>query len=232
LFSSAAGNASHWAAKTVIMQSIPSEKYIAQIFQSRYGINLLKIDEQGWKEGATPDFEFMDQGKRVFICELKDFRNIKPSEKDGWKITNHPNGSVEASRISNATNRISYAIEEAHRQLKNWSEPKVLIFLNYSPYLSVEDLEEVYRGYRVLGVENNVTYLDVYARRASEGQIKMKKGEIDLYIWIDTINGKELVVSSDGIQKEDKFYFRPTSEAGRNIVQQHFSRKDPPKDEQ
>jgi hypothetical protein len=94
--------------------------------------------------------------------------------------------------------------------------------LNYSPYLSVQDLEEVYRGYRVLTVENNVTYLDVYTRRASEGQIKMKKGEIDLYIWVDTINGKELIMDSEGIQKEDKFYFRTTSEAGRNIVHQYF----------
>ena len=197
-----------------------------QIFQSRYGVKLSKIDEQGGKKGVTPDFEFFDKEKRIFVCELKDFRNVKPSEKDGWKIINHPNGSVESSRVSNATNRISSAIDTAHKQLKEWSEAKVLIFLNYSRSLSVQDLEEVYRGYRVLTVENNVTYLDVYARRASEGQIKMKKGEIDLYIWIDTINGKELIMDSEGIQKEDKFYFRHTSEAGRNIVEQYFFQKD------
>jgi hypothetical protein len=213
------------------MKTTPSEKYIMQIFRSRYGINLLKIDEHGAKVGPIPDFEFFDQGKRIFVSELKDFHNIKPSEKDGWKITNHINGSTEFSRISNATNRISCAVDKAHRQLKNWSEPKVLIFLNYSPYLSVEDLVEVYQGYRVMGVEGNVTYLDVYARRASEGQIKIKKGEIDLYIWIDTIKGKEFVVTSGGIQKEDRFYFRTTSQAGRNIVQQYFSRKDPSKND-
>lgn len=207
------------------MEPIPSEKYVMQIFQSRYGIKLSKIDEQGGRKGVTPDFEFFDRDGRVFVCELKDFRNVKPSEKDGWNIINHANGSVESSRVSNATNRISYAIDTAHKQLKKWSETKVLIFLNYSPYLSVQDLEEVYRGYRVLTVENNVTYLDVYARRASEGQIKAKKGEIDLYIWIDTINGKELIMDSEGIQKEDKFYFRTTSEAGRKIVQQYFSQK-------
>ena len=197
-----------------------------QIFKSCYGVKLSKIDEQGGKKGATPDFEFYDRDRRVFVCELKDFCNVKPSEKDGWNIINHANGSVESSRVSNATNRISYAIDAAHKQLIKWSETKVLIFLNYSPYLSVQDLEEVYRGYRVLTVENKVTYLDVYARRASEGQIKMKKGEIDLYIWVDTINGKELIVDSEGIQKEDKFYFRTISEAGRNIVQQYFFRKD------
>jgi hypothetical protein len=209
------------------MQPIPSEEYVMQIFQSRYGILLSKIDEQGGRRGVTPDFEVFNKGERVFVCELKDLRKVKPSEEDGWTIVNHANGSVEASRVSNATNRISYAIDTAHKQLKKWNETKVLIFLNYSPNLSVQDLEEVYRGYRVLGVENNVTHLDVYARRASEGQIKMKKGEIDLYIWIDTINGKELIMNSDGIQKEDKFYFRTTSEAGRNIVEQYFSRKDP-----
>ncbi len=197
-----------------------------QIFQSRYGIKLLKIDEQGGKKGATPDFEFFDQDKRIFVCELKDFRNIKPSEKDGWKVVKHTDDFVEASRISNATNRISYAIDKAYKQLIKWNEPRVLILLNYSPYLSVHDLEEVYRGYRVLTTENNVTYLDIYVRRASEGQIKMKKGEIDLYIWIDTINGKQLIINSDEFQKEDKFYFRTASEAGRNIVQQYFFRKD------
>ncbi len=53
------------------MQPIPSEKYVKQLFQTCYGITLLKIDERGGKEGPTPDFEFFDREKKVFVCELR-----------------------------------------------------------------------------------------------------------------------------------------------------------------
>ncbi len=125
---------------------------------------------------------------------------------------------MEESGPDNASNRISNAIDKAYEQLIKYNEPKVLVFLNYSPFLRVEDFEEVYRGYRILEVGNNEKWRDVSARRASEGEIKEKKRKIDLYIWIDTINVKELRIDADGIQTEDKIYFRTTTEAGRNIM--------------
>jgi len=207
------------------MPSIPSEPYIIQLFQSRYGIIFSKIDEQGGKEGKTSDYEYCESKKRVFVCELKDFLNIKPSEEDGWEIQKHSDDFVSASRISNATNRVSKAISKAYKQLSKYDEPKMLIFLNYSPYLGVEDLEEVYRGYRTLGVEGNTKYLDLYAKRASEGKIKEIKDKIDLYIWIDTINTKELVMDSEGVQKEDKIWFRTVTEQGRKLAKKYFSNR-------
>src|SRR5574337_620692 len=117
------------------MPPIPSEQYITQLFQSRYGIVLSKIDEQDGKTGKTSDFEYFKDNKRVFVCELKDFRNIKPSEEDGWEMHKHSDDSVSAWRISNATSRVNKAISKAYKQLSKYNEPKILIFLNYSPYL-------------------------------------------------------------------------------------------------
>lgn len=206
------------------MQPITSEKYILQIFQTRFGIKLLKIDEQGGIKGKTPDFEFYENGRRIFVCELKDFRNPKPSGKDGWEIVIRSDHSSTWSRKSNAKNRVSYAINKAYNQLQSSSAPKILVLLNYSPYLSFDNLSEVIQGFRLLVDENNNTIRDTYASSASGGLIKTKKWKIDLYIWINTINGKELAITQNGIQREDDFSYLPTSEIGHFILQRYFFR--------
>ena len=88
------------------MSLYQSEKYVQRLFQEKYGLNLIKIDELD-SDGKTADFEFMENGKRIFICELKNFVQVEPSEKNGWELTYHQDGSVESTGTSNAINRIS-----------------------------------------------------------------------------------------------------------------------------
>jgi len=199
------------------MKVSSSEKHVQLLFKSRYDIVLNKIDEHGGKGGRTSDFEFVMDGQRVFVCELKDFLDVPFTEEYGFTVVNHPNGTAVASKKHNATNRISDAIEDAYEQLSRYPEPKILTILNFSRFLGIEDLVETYQGYRVLGVENGVTYLDTYARRASEGKIKNIKKAIDLYIWIDSS-------SKDSDFSKDEMFLKTATEIGKRLKKEFFSK--------
>ena len=192
----------------------PSEQYICRLFQDRYGILLRKIDDRDGVEGQTPDFEYIENGSRIFVCELKDYVMVIPSEETGWEITSHPDGSEEATRKNNASNRISHNIYSAYKQLSTYREPKVLVILNYSSGLDVSDLDETYRGYFEIPV-GNIRYINYYTRRASEGIIKDIKSKIDLYVWVDKANP---LLSDD----DDKIYFRTVTEAGKELARKYF----------
>lgn len=198
-----------------------SEKHILQLFQSRYQIHLEKIDERGGEKGKTPDFEYRENGKQVFVCELKNFQNLRPSEKTGWKIKKHSDTFTSFSRISNAIHRVSDAIHHAHKQLEHYDTLKVLIILNQNWKLGVDNLEETIKGYRVLGMDDEGTLIDNYAKRASEGKIKNIKMNIDLYVWIDSFTKYDADISEDTTL--DKVYFRYTTKQGQNIMQKYFS---------
>ena len=202
-----------------IMHHSPSEQYIKELFNDRYGVKLIKINEQHGKEGKVSDFEYIVNGRRIFICELKDFKDSKPFEDPGWKIEELPHGIV-ASRRHNADNRISGAIREAYKQLFKYDAPKVLTFLNYSQYLGISDFVEIYKGYRFLGFDGDTANYDVYAKRASEGKdIKDIKMKIDLYIWIDVVDRSTPITSE---VSGSKIHFRYVTEVGSNIKQKYF----------
>jgi len=200
------------------MNLLTHEKHFQELFYLRYGIKLKKIDEEGGINGRTADFELIIDNHRIFVCELKEFVDVPLSEEYGFKVTTTPKGTKIARKKHNATNRISNAIEEAYEQLSKYSEPKILALLNFSRFMGVEDLEETYKGYRVLGVENGITLLDVYARRASEGKIKDLKKAIDLYIWIDASRTK------DATLQEDKIFFRKVTDKGKKIKREFFNK--------
>ena len=193
----------------------PSEKYVQNLFRDRYGIFLKKIDERDGKGGKEPDFEYIENDKRIFVCELKEYEAVNPSEKTGWEVTHHSDGSIEATRNSNAPNKVSGSIHQAYKQLQKYSVPKILIFLNHYPGLDVGDLDETYKGFG----EYSIGYrklIDTYYKRASEGKIKDEKVKIDLYIWIDASN-KNVNLESD------KFYFRTVTDFGKNTYKKYFS---------
>jgi hypothetical protein len=190
------------------MKISPSEQYIQNLFKSRYGINLNKINEHGGNNGLTPDFECISYGQRIFVCELKEFIDVPLSKKSGRTIINHPDGSIESYGNDNAINRISKDIYKAHKQLSKYTEPKILIFLSNTSLLNVRDLDETFNGFSILAVEGNTRYVNIYAKRASEGKIKDIKKKIDLYIWVESA--------------DDKIYFRTVTEIGLKIVKEHF----------
>lgn len=192
----------------------PSERYVQELFYTRYQIHLSKIDEAHGRDGKTPDFECVEHGRRVFVCELKDFEIVLPSKETGWEIKSYPDGTEEATRTSNAPNRVSRAIYAAYKQMENYSEPKVLVFLNYGWNLDVRDLEDTFRGFNAFSV-GNIRYVNTYARRASEGVIKDIKRKIDLYIWIDAASKRVSI-------QEDQICFRNVAEAGRKLAFEYF----------
>ena len=194
-----------------------SENIIQELFLSHYGLHLKKIDEKDGKNGKQPDFEYLVDDKRIFVCELKEYIRIDPSEETGWEVLNHSDGSVEATRNSNAPNKVSDSIHTAFKQLQKYSEPKILIFLNHYSGLDVRDLIETYRGFSEYSIANK-KIIDIYYRRASEGKIKHEKDKIDLYIWIDA-SDKNIDLESD------EFHFVVVTKSGRNIYNNYFLRK-------
>jgi hypothetical protein len=161
----------------MIVNNKSHEQYIRELFESRYGINLLIIDEDGGKKGKTPDFEYCEDGRRIFVCELKVFKKMKPSIDRGFEIYKTPNGYIAGKVGSNACNRISKHISEAYKQLEICDEVKVLILLNYDPFLYFIDLEDIILGHGVQEFDNDTIIQDVYVKRASEGKIKIIKRE-------------------------------------------------------
>jgi len=195
----------------IIVNNIIHEQYISELFQSHYGINLLKIPEEGGKKGKTPDFEYCENGRRIFVCELKVFEKMKPSVDRGYEIWETPNGFIWGKKGSNAYNRISKDIAEAYKQLEIYDEVKILIILNLAPVLYFIDLEDIIRGHGVQEFDNGTIIQDIYVKRASEGRIKNIKRKIDLYIWIH--------------KKENEISFLPITEEGLKITQKYFSGK-------
>jgi hypothetical protein len=192
-----------------------SEQYVCRLIKDRFGIFLRKIGEMGGAKGKKPDFEYAEDGKRIFVCELKDYVAITPSEIGGWDLVYHLDGSEEATRKSNAPNSISRNIYDAYKQLRNYNEPKILIFLNHgASLLGVNDLDDTYRGYFEFSAGDR-RFRDYYAKRASEGDIKDIKSKIDLYIWIDKANPP---VSDEG----DEIFFRTVTDEGKEIVKKYF----------
>jgi hypothetical protein len=194
------------------MKLTPSEQYVQELFQSRFGVLLQKIDEAGGIKGRTPDFEYIKANKRKFVCELKDLQLVDPSDKDGWEIINHPDGSVETWGKSNYPNRISKKISEGYKQLSKYSEPKIMIFLNYS-INDFSNLVETFQGYSEFEY-GKYRIINTFARPASEG-IKDVKSKIDLYIWIDPSDSKVYL-------QDDNIRFLTNSETGRRIAREYF----------
>lgn len=198
------------------MPAIPSEQYVQELFRQRYSIDLRKIPTSKKQGVKTVDFEYIVNGQRVFVCELKEFQRVEPSESTGWKITRHPDGTEEATRKSNALNRIIGHIERAYPQLEKYPEPKVLIFLNNAEILDIGDFEEVFRGFVHLFDDGNIRYINVTAKKL-EKNIREFKTKIDLYIWIDPLE-----LSFEGSKYQAETFFETTTEIGRKIAHDYF----------
>lgn len=197
-----------------IYSQLPSEQYIQKYFIEKFNITLNKIPENGGKDGNTPDFEYLDGEERIFVSELKE---IKPpnfpnetSKETVWKKDDHSDGYV---RNWNQANLISDGIKRAYKQLKHYTEPKILIFLNHNYFFDVNDLVGTINGYLI---DNNGKRMpDNYYSFASEVKIKNIKNKIDLYIWID-------VSQYTSTQFENNIVFRYPTDNGLIIFQKYF----------
>jgi hypothetical protein len=159
-------------------------------------------------KSPSPDFEFIQESRRVFVAELKQLGYVQPSKDAGWTIIAKSDDAVEATRLDNAPSRVSDCIYNAYKQLVQYQEPKVLILLDTSPGLDVGDLEEAFNGCMVYK-NKNVQYINIVSRKIAHGKINEVKNCIDLYIWIDQL-------------QNSKTWFRYTTAIGKRIAHHHF----------
>jgi hypothetical protein len=127
-------------------------------------------------------------GHRCLVAELKDIDNSVPGESKGWTITKREVQGViiqSAERKCNAVDRVGTKIHQAFKQLQQYDNPRVIIFLNDDrSFVDIEDLKEALDGYHFYGNEA-FSYKNVSARRVAEGKIAEEKRQIDLYVWIE-----------------------------------------------
>jgi hypothetical protein len=182
---------------------------IKEYFLKKYSFNFLKIQESTIKR---PDFEVIEDNKRLFVAELKTMEDIELSAQNGYYL----NEDTEwFSRIDNSPARVARKIKESHKQLKEFDCLKVIIFFNRDT-LDYLDLFAALTG--SLPFKNNKNgkiSLKHWYKNISEGDIKSIKKEIDLYIWVDALNldkrGSEdffIPMSLDGQRLKDIFLSR------------------------
>ena len=123
-----------------------SENFIKKIFFDKFKIQCKKIEENKGQNGETPDFLLFKNNLKFAVCEVKkitDDNKCEPYEK------------ISAPAIT----KIAHKIKKASEQMKQYTLPKVLVFVDYNTDF-VESLKLVISEHS----------------RASE---------IDLYIWIN-----------------------------------------------
>jgi len=113
-----------------------------------------------------------------------------------------------ASRDDNSVRRVASKIHEAWTQLRLYSGPHVLIFLNHDPLVDVWDLQEAFTGQQVYGNQNFSYVNTAWKKKIAEGKIKHEKDKIDLYIWIE--------------RREEKMWFRYPTHVGHDLAHTYF----------
>jgi hypothetical protein len=116
--------------------------------------------------------------------EVKHLERTPRTPANGWSVVELADGVRSASRDDNAPKRVGASIHEAWKQLRNYAEPKILVFLNDDGLVDVQDLGEAFNGFLEYGNEQ-IGYLNVASAKIAEGRILEEKGRIDIYIWID-----------------------------------------------
>ena len=187
------------------------EQYVKELFEERFGIELSKIKKpKGKGKSPYPDFEFVVENRREFVCEVKGFISEVFSEERGWKLT--PGGKVwESEREDNAPSRVAKKIEKGVDQLRSYapSEPKVLIFVTDNSFLDEMDLFEAFHGFLCYGDEHGLFYKNVASQGIANGRLKPKKREIDLYIWLNRFDSDAIslkAVTKTGKTLAERFF--------------------------
>lgn len=184
---------------------------IKKLFIDRYKINLENIKEN---DNNTPDFEYIKDGKRIFVMELKTLKWLSISEKEEKGYKKDESGWL--IKKDNNPSKIAHVLKRSHPQLMGYKEPKILAYLNESNDYDFLDLTSALTGKITFYDNNNPADQETFNlyKHIANGDIKEKKKDIDLYIWIET---------PDGIRKFDfEINFLPINTKGEYIFNQYF----------
>jgi hypothetical protein len=138
----------------------------------------------------TPDFRLSRGGTEVALCEVKSF------QRDTWlegQLKNATPGElVGGLRPDPIFNRISNAIHTAFKQFESANpEHRLLNFLflvNHDTGARPADLDRVLTGFE----DPRHGVFELTCSQFSEGRIRLEKGKIDLYIWLDLLKDGRL----------------------------------------
>jgi hypothetical protein len=152
------------------------------------GFEVGSFAKRKMQDFKTPDFRLSRGGEEVALCEVKSF------QKDTWledQLKNAAPGElVGGPRPDPIFNRISNAVHTAFKQFESVnSDHKLMNFLflvNHDDAAKPEDLVRVLTGF-----ENpRLGLLERTCAQFSDGRIREEKFRIDLYVWIDFLNGR------------------------------------------
>lgn len=191
------------------------QEIIKKLFAERYKINLDVIERSNNK---SSDFKYVKDGKTIFVAELKTLEWVRPSEKIVTKKGIIKWQQTKVGKDNNPS-KIAHLVKEAHSQLISYKEPKILIYFNESIDCDFLDLISALTGNLIFYDKNNPTDQETYNlyKHIANGEIKEKKKDIDLYIWIEI---------PDGIRNFDfKINFLPINTKGEYIFSQYFTIK-------
>lgn len=184
------------------------EKLLPSFFSGKYGINLLPIKTS---IHHTPDYYGLKGVIRYFVAELKD---VQPSS--GIKYTDR-----RASKLGDD-------IYKAHKQFKYRKLPRVLIIVNFDMGTDVNDLILALKGELDFWEEGKPETIHVVtlARDVAFGKIAKIKERIDLYIFIDWIDGSVSRLTKEGFVSIDRYkktYFLPANDRGQKLYRELFA---------
>jgi hypothetical protein len=158
-------------------RELPEEVYVREVLERRFGVVLRKLPESHL---PTPDYELLLEGRREAVLEVKLIERAPRTDGNGWQ--KHADGSV--TRKDNGPGRVGALIHNGWKQLRQYSDPKVLAFVN-DETLDVLDLEEAFNGFLGYGTDETGYVLNTASRSIAEGRIREEKWGIDLYVWLD-----------------------------------------------
>lgn len=157
----------------------PDAAFVARLLEELHGVQSTPIPTG---ECESPDLDCLARDGSRFVCEVKTF-NSDPN----WPPAD---GKMHVRR-DNGPDRIGRVIKKAHSQFGEYPRPWVLVLVNRARMLDQMDMQAAFEGrLGYVNPDGSIHHYDVSARRVAAGDIKKRKFDIDLYIWIDCTRGR------------------------------------------
>jgi hypothetical protein len=115
---------------------------VRDLFFARFHVSLRRLPKGS---GKTAGYEFAVAGERAAVVEVKRLGWRPRTRERGWHVTEGEDGVRHAMRDDNAPDRMGTAIHEACKQLRNYADPKILVFVNDERLIDVGDLDEAFK---------------------------------------------------------------------------------------
>ncbi|MCX6752285.1 MAG: hypothetical protein NTZ87_02180 [Candidatus Nomurabacteria bacterium] len=165
--------------------STKGEVLVQTIFKEKYNLDFEKILTDISK---TADFFIKKDNNTIGVVEVKDFENVFPTEKNTFGYIKDYLGFW--IKKENSANRVSKKITESHKQLSRYSEPKILILVNYSLDLDVLDLKGTIDGYLIYSSKDGNMIKNLAPYNKTYKKIKTKISDFSAIFWVETNNTK------------------------------------------